>query len=201
MRRPVDVLAQGQCPLPISDYPTILLAHGGGGRLTQMLIERLVLPAFANPALETLHDGARPEVNGVSLAFSTDAFVVSPLFFPGGDIGSLAVHGTVNDLAMCGARPLHLAVSFILEEGLAMDVLWRIVQSMQQAAQAVGVPIATGDTKVVERGKGDGVFITTTGMGLIPAGIDIAPRRAGQATWCSSVAPSPCMASPLCLYA
>jgi hydrogenase expression/formation protein HypE len=142
-----------------------------------MLIERLFLQAFANPALESLHDGARLEVNGTSLAFSTDSFVVSPLFFPGGDIGSLAVHGTINDLAMCGARPLSLAAGFILEEGLPMEDLWRVVQSMQQAAEAVGVPIVTGDTKVVDRGKGDGMFINTTGLGIIPQGVHISPHR------------------------
>ena len=178
MSQPVEGLASLQCPLPLSDYPTVLLAHGGGGRLTQRLIEDLLLPAFANPALTPLHDGARLEVNGAALALTTDAFVISPLFFPGGDIGALAVHGTVNDLAMCGARPLSLAASFILEEGLPMPDLWRIVQSMQQAARAVGAPIVTGDTKVVDRGKGDGMFITTTGLGLIPAGVQIAPQRA-----------------------
>jgi hydrogenase expression/formation protein HypE len=143
-----------------------------------MLIERMFLHAFDNPALEPLHDGARVEVNGTSLAFSTDSFVVSPLFFPGGDIGSLAVHGTINDLAMCGAQPLGLSAGFILEEGLAMEELWHIVQSMQQAARAVDVPIVTGDTKVVDRGKGDGVFINTTGLGLIPAGVQVSPHRA-----------------------
>ncbi|MFQ5596398.1 MAG: hydrogenase expression/formation protein HypE, partial [Anaerolineae bacterium] len=167
-----------QCPIPISDYPTVLLAHGGGGRLTQMLIERMFLPAFDNPTLETLHDGAILNVNGARLAFSTDSFVISPLFFPGGDIGSLAVHGTVNDLAMCGARPLSLSAGLILEEGLPMDDLWRIVQSMQQAVQATGVSLVTGDTKVVDRGKGDGVFINTTGIGLIPNGVNVSPRRA-----------------------
>jgi len=171
-------LAGLQCPIPISDYPHVLLAHGGGGRLTQMLIERMFLPAFANPALEALHDGALLEVNGARLAFTTDSFVVSPLFFPGGDIGSLAVHGTVNDLAMCGARPLGLAAGFILEEGLPMEDLWRVVRSLQGAAQAVGVPIVTGDTKVVDRGKGDGIFINTTGLGIVPPGVHISPRRA-----------------------
>jgi hydrogenase expression/formation protein HypE len=138
----------------------------------------MFVPAFANPALELLHDGARLEVNGTSLAFSTDSFVVSPLFFPGGDIGSLAIHGTVNDLAMCGARPLSLSTAFILEEGLAMEELWRVVQSMQQAAHAVGVPVVTGDTKVVDRDKGDGMFITTTGLGIIPPGVSVSPRYA-----------------------
>jgi hydrogenase expression/formation protein HypE len=167
-----------QCPIPISDYPTVLLAHGGGGRLTQMLIERMFLPAFDNPVLDNLHDGAVLEVEGTRLALSTDSFVISPLFFPGGDIGSLAVHGTVNDVAMCGARPLSLSAGFILEEGLPMEDLWRVVRSMQEAAHAAGVSIVTGDTKVVERGKGDGVFINTTGLGVIPSGVQVSPRRA-----------------------
>ncbi|MGQ9501357.1 MAG: hydrogenase expression/formation protein HypE [Anaerolineae bacterium] len=167
-----------QCPIPISDYPVVTLAHGGGGRLSQMLIEHMFAAAFANPALEVLHDGAILELNGARLAFSTDSFTVSPLFFPGGDIGSLAVHGTVNDLAMCGARPLALSAGFILEEGLPMEDLWHIVLSMQRAAAEVGVPIVTGDTKVVERGKGDGLFINTTGLGIIPPGVHIAPQRA-----------------------
>ncbi|MEJ5198604.1 MAG: hydrogenase expression/formation protein HypE [Anaerolineae bacterium] len=189
-----------QCPIPISDYPTVTLAHGGGGKLSQMLIERMFVPAFANPALATLHDGAilplddleagswKLETGALSLggrrsavgrlAFSTDSYVISPRFFPGGDIGSLAVHGTVNDLAMCGARPLYLSAGFILEEGLLMEELWRIVQSMAAAARAAGVHIVTGDTKVVERGKGDGLFINTAGVGVIPPGVQIAPQRA-----------------------
>ena len=167
-----------QCPIPLSDYPAVTMAHGGGGRLTQMLIERMFVPAFKNPTLETLHDGAILKVPAGRVAFSTDSFVVSPLFFPGGDIGSLAVNGTVNDLAMCGAQPLALSCGLILEEGLPMQDLWRVVQSMQQAAAHVGVSIVTGDTKVVDRGKGDGVFINTTGIGVIGRGVNVAPRRA-----------------------
>ncbi len=175
-----------QCPIPISDYPTITLAHGGGGRLTQMLIERMFAPAFANPALQTLHDGAVLPLDSaicnlqsaIRLAFSTDSYVITPRFFPGGDIGSLAVHGTVNDLAMCGAQPIALSAGFILEEGLPMEELWRIVQSMSAAAKTVGVPVVTGDTKVVDRGKGDGIFINTAGIGIIPPGVEIAPTRA-----------------------
>jgi len=143
-----------------------------------MLIERMFLPAFHNPALETLHDGAVLDVEGVRLAFTTDSFVVSPLFFPGGDIGELAVNGTVNDLAMCGARPLYLSLGLILEEGFPMEDLWRVVRSIQEAAQEAEVEVATGDTKVVDRGKGDGVFINTTGLGLIPPGIHVSPQRA-----------------------
>jgi hydrogenase expression/formation protein HypE len=168
-----------QCPIPISEYPTVTLAHGGGGRLTQMLVERMFLPAFGNQTLEALHDGAILGLEQAGrVAFTTDSFVISPRFFPGGDIGSLAVHGTVNDLAMCGAQPLALAAGFILEEGLPMDELWRIVQSLAEAARGVGAPVATGDTKVVDRGKGDGIYINTTGIGVIPEGVVISPLRA-----------------------
>ncbi len=167
------------CPVPLGDYPHVLLAHGGGGRLSQRLIDQLFVPFFDNPALSELHDGAVLDVGGRKLAFSTDSFVVKPLFFPGGDIGSLAVHGTVNDLAMCGARPLALSAGLILEEGLPMEDLRRIVASMRSAAKRVGVPIVTGDTKVVDRGKGDGVFVNVTGVGLVRDGIEISPRRAG----------------------
>lgn len=176
--QPFDPMGGLQCPIPISDYPHILLAHGGGGRLTQMLIERLFVPTFAHAAPATLHDGALLAIGGARVAFSSDSFVISPRKFPGGDIGSLAVHGTVNDLAMCGAQPLALSAGFILEEGLPMAELWEIVQSMQRAADAVGVPVVTGDTKVVDRGKGDGVYINTTGIGLVPPGVVISPTRA-----------------------
>ena len=166
------------CPLPIAHYKQVLLAHGGGGRLTHELIEKLIMPEFRNPGLEQRHDGAMLAVGAERLAFSTDGYVVKPLFFPGGDIGDLAVNGTVNDLAMCGARPIYLSSALIIEEGLAMDDLCRIVHSMQRAARAAGVTIVTGDTKVVDRGKGDGIFVTTSGIGIIPAGIDIHPRHA-----------------------
>ncbi len=136
------------------------------------------MPSFDNALLRELHDGAVLDVGGKKLAFSTDSFVVKPLFFPGGDIGSLAVYGTVNDLAMCGAKPLALSAGLILEEGLPMDDLRRIVDSMRNAAKGVGVPIVTGDTKVVDRGKGDGVFVNVTGIGLVREGIEISPRRA-----------------------
>jgi hydrogenase expression/formation protein HypE len=171
------------CPLPIANYPTVLLAHGGGGRLMQQLLDRMFLPAFRNPALDQAHDGARLEVGGTRLAFSTDSYVVRPLFFPGGDIGSLAINGTVNDLAMCGARPRWLSAGFILEEGLPMETLWRVVQSMRQAAQTAGVELVTGDTKVVDQGKGDGLFLNTAGIGVIEHPLTIAPSqvRAGDA--------------------
>ncbi len=172
-------IAQGLvCPLPFSEHAEIKLGHGSGGRMTQRLIDEVFAPAFSNPALDLMHDGAILAVGGARLAVSTDSYVVSPLFFPGGDIGSLAVHGTVNDLAMCGARPIALTAGFILEEGLAMETLWRIVQSMKGAAAEVPVPIVTGDTKVVERGKGDGLYINTVGIGLVPDGVKIDPRRA-----------------------
>ena len=169
----------GTCPLPLADYPTVQLAHGGGGRLSQILIEKLFLGAFRNPVLEELGDGAVLELaGGGRLAFSTDTFVVRPLFFPGGDIGSLAIHGTVNDVAMCGARPLALSAGFVLEEGFSMEKLWTIVSSMKRAAEEAGVPLVTGDTKVVDRGKGDGVYVNTSGIGLVPEGVDVAPARA-----------------------
>lgn len=167
-----------QCPIPISQYPTITMAHGGGGRLTHMLIESMFVPTFAYTFPEMLHDGTWLQIDGSRIAFTTDSYTISPLCFPGGTIGSLAVHGTVNDLAMCGAQPLALSASFILEEGLPMETLWHIVQTMQQAAKAVRVPIVTGDTKVVERNKCDGIFINTTGVGYIDDDTYIAPNRA-----------------------
>ncbi|MCC6630006.1 MAG: hydrogenase expression/formation protein HypE [Chloroflexi bacterium] len=166
------------CPAPLRDYPQVLLAHGGGGRLMHHLLAQLVLPAFdgpANPALAERHDGARLALGGARLAFTTDGYVVHPLIFPGGDIGSLAVNGTINDLAMCGARPLALSASLILEEGLPMATLARVLASMRQAADAAGVAIVTGDTKVVDRGKGDGLYISTAGIGIIEHEQVIAP--------------------------
>jgi hydrogenase expression/formation protein HypE len=163
-------------------YPHVLLAHGGGGRLTHQLIEGMFLPTLGNALLETRHDGTVIDVTDGThqsrprLAFTTDSYVVRPLFFPGGDIGTLAVNGTVNDLAMCGARPLYLSVALIIEEGLPMETLWRVVQSMHRAAEVAQVQFATGDTKVVEKGKGDGLFINTTGLGLVSHRHDIAPH-------------------------
>ncbi len=165
------------CPVPISQYPNVLMAHGGGGRLMQQLIETVFLPAFGNAALAVRHDSSVLEAGGARLAMTTDSYVVRPLFFPGGDIGSLAVHGTVNDLAMSGARPVGLSAGFIIEEGLPMGTLARVVESMARAAREVGVPIVTGDTKVVDKGKGDGVFINTAGIGLVEHGLEIAPAR------------------------
>ncbi len=165
------------CPVPISDYPQILMAHGGGGKLTHQLIETLFLPLFSNPALEARHDGAVVEAGSARLAFSTDSYVVRPLFFPGGNIGELAVYGTVNDLAMCGAKPQYLSAGFILEEGLPMETLRRIVQSMKAAADRAGVHLVTGDTKVVDKGKGDGIYINTAGIGLVEPGRSVGPHR------------------------
>ncbi|MEI8372680.1 MAG: hydrogenase expression/formation protein HypE [Planctomycetota bacterium] len=166
------------CPLPIIEHATVQLAHGGGGRFMRNLIEGLFRPAFAgNGPQSPAHDSTVVEIAGGRLAMTTDSFVVQPLFFPGGDIGKLAIYGTVNDLAMSGAKPLYLSAGFILEEGLPMDTLRRVVDSMCMACREVGVRIITGDTKVVDRGKGDGIFINTTGVGLVPSGIDIAPQR------------------------
>jgi hydrogenase expression/formation protein HypE len=155
------------CPTPVFDHTKIQLGHGSGGKLSSELVNKLFLPAFRNDYLARLDDQAVFELNGMRIAFTTDAFVVTPLFFPGGDIGKLAVNGTVNDLAMSGARPLYIAAAFILEEGLELDELSRIVNSMRQAAVEAGVQVITGDTKVVERGKGDKMFITTTGVGIL----------------------------------
>ncbi len=168
----------GSCPLPIFDHQQIVLGHGSGGKLTADLIDQVFLPAFKNPILNKLDDQAVVTVGGARLAFTTDSFVVTPIFFPGGDIGRLAVNGTVNDLAMSGARPLYLSAAFILEEGLAVDDLRRVVESMRAAAAEAGVEFVTGDTKVVNRGKGDQVFITTTGIGVIEGGVNISADRA-----------------------
>ena len=170
------------CPIPITRYPEVQLAHGGGGRLTDQLIEEMFQPAFGNPALSARHDGARLDFGAMQLAFSTDSYVVKPLFFPGGDIGTLAVNGTVNDLSMCGATPRFLSCGFIIEEGLPMETLWRVVSSMRQAADEAGVAIVTGDTKVVDRGKGDGIYVNTSGVGVIEHAGVIAPKsvRAGD---------------------
>jgi len=154
-----------------------LLAHGGGGRLMQRLIEELFLPAFGSRPLAQQHDGALLQFGEARLAFTTDSFVVKPLFFPGGSIGTLAINGTVNDLAMCGARPLYLSAGFILEEGLPMATLAQVAAEMQAEAKSAGVALVTGDTKVVDRGKGDGVFINTAGIGLVEHQREISPKR------------------------
>jgi len=181
------------CPVPLSDHATVQMAHGGGGRLMRNLIESMFLPAFGAAKSPLLpgegqgegerclpsppHDAAVLPTAGARLAFTTDSFVVHPLFFPGGDIGTLAICGTVNDLAMAGAKPAYLSAGFILEEGLPMETLRRVVASMAQTARAAGVRIVTGDTKVVDRGKADGIFINTAGIGWVSEGVDISPGR------------------------
>lgn len=173
----------GLCPLPISDHPTIQLAHGGGGRLMQRLIDDLFLTTFQGTARAPAHDATAFMIDGARLAFTTDAYVVRPLFFPGGNIGDLAINGTVNDLAMCGARPLHLSAAFILEEGFSTEALARIAKTMRLAADVAGVGIITGDTKVVDKGHGDGLYITTAGVGRIEATQPVGPAaiRPGDA--------------------
>ena len=166
------------CPTPLPARDTVLLGHGSGGKLSAELVRSIFLPAFQNPALAKLNDQAVLNVNGTRLAFTTDSFVVKPLFFPGGNIGSLAVHGTVNDLAMGGARPLFLSVGFILEEGFSLSELRRVVESLSSAAADAGVQVVTGDTKVVEKGSGDQLFINTTGIGLVPDGLELSAERA-----------------------
>ncbi|MGH9512676.1 MAG: hydrogenase expression/formation protein HypE [Terriglobales bacterium] len=173
-----STLVFGSCPIPIFEHKNIVLGHGSGGKLTAELIDKIFLPAFANPILDKLDDQAVLQINGSRLAFTTDSFVVTPIFFPGGDIGRLAVNGTVNDLAMSGARPLYLAAAFILEEGLPSDELRRVVESMRDAAQEAAVQLVTGDTKVVNRGKGDKIFITTTGIGVVEGRVNISADRA-----------------------
>ncbi len=180
---PGSVTPSLACPVSLGRPQEIQVAHGGGGRLTQELLDRVFLPAFGGAAVGARHDGAvlAPPA-GARLAFTTDSHVVSPLFFRGGDIGALAVHGTCNDLAMCGARPRWLSVGFVLEEGLPMATLERVVASMAEAARSVGVEIVTGDTKVVERGKGDGLYVTTSGLGVMESSAPISPAsvRAGD---------------------
>jgi hydrogenase expression/formation protein HypE len=163
------------CPMPLPAEDQVLLAHGGGGKLTNQLIEKIFLPAFSNAALAARHDGAVVDVGGARMAFTTDSYVVRPLIFPGGNIGDLAVYGTVNDLAMCGARPLYLSAGFILEEGLSMDTLRTVVASMSKAAERSRVTLVAGDTKVVDKGKGDGMFITTAGIGVVESATQIGP--------------------------
>lgn len=174
MTDPVSI----QCPRPKNDYPRVVMAHGGGGRMTQELLEQIFLRSFDNAALNEREDAALlPPMHG-RLAFSTDAYVVQPLFFPGGCIGDLAIHGTVNDLAMRGAKPLAISAAFILEEGLDIETLQRIVDAMAAAAKRVGVSVVTGDTKVVEKGHGDGCYIATSGIGEVRNGIDLSIRYA-----------------------
>jgi hydrogenase expression/formation protein HypE len=166
------------CPAPLPTQDKVLLGHGSGGRLSAELLQKVFLPALQNPALSSLNDQALVGVDGVRLAFTTDSFVVKPLFFPGGDIGSLAVNGTINDLAVGGAEPMFLSVGFILEEGLPLATLQKVVESLSRAAQEAGVAVVTGDTKVVEKGKGDGLFINTSGIGRVLSGINLSADQA-----------------------
>lgn len=183
MRRSPLADLGASCPVPVSRYDRVVVGHGGGGRLTADLLAEVFLPAFGNATLDALEDQATvPIANAGRIAMTTDAFVVQPIFFPGGDIGRLAVHGTVNDLAVGGATPLVLAAAFILEEGFAMDSLRRVVDSMRAACAEANVQIVTGDTKVVERGKGDSIFVVTTGVGIVPDGrsLSVASARQGD---------------------
>ena len=165
------------CPVPLRDSPTIVMGHGGGGQMSAELVEHLFVPAFG-PSPTGLADSAVIELGGARIAFSTDTFVVQPLFFPGGSIGDLAVNGTVNDLAMSGAIPAHLSCGFVLEEGTELGVVGRVATDMGAAARAAGVTIVTGDTKVVDSGHGDQVYVNTAGVGVVPSGVDIRPDRA-----------------------
>lgn len=168
---------QLSCPIPKSEYDKVLIAHGGGGTLTHQLISKIFLNQFGNEYLNKLHDGAILEINGTKFAFTTDSYVVSPIFFSGGNIGELAINGTVNDLTCCGAKPLFISVGFIIEEGFEIEDLWKIVLSMREAAEKANVLIVTGDTKVVEKGKGDKIFINTSGIGIVYDGLEISPEK------------------------
>ncbi len=166
------------CPVPLKNYPTIVMGHGAGGKMMNDLIRHLFAAEFQNDLLGQLADATVIDPGAGRLAFTTDSFVVSPLSFPGGDIGELAVNGTVNDLAMSGATPLYLSAGFILEEGLPMDTLGGLCASMARACRLAGVQIATGDTKVVNKGHGDGIYINTSGIGRVPEGVHIGPTKA-----------------------
>jgi hydrogenase expression/formation protein HypE len=167
-----------QCPSPGSKDERIVLGHGSGGRLTADLVRNVFLPCLSNPVIDRLNDSAEVNVGGNRMVFTTDSFVVNPLRFPGGDIGSLAVNGTINDLAVVGAQPVALAAAFILEEGFSIHQLTEIMQSMREASRQAGVPVVAADTKVVERGKADGMFITTSGIGLVAEHLQLGPERA-----------------------
>ncbi|WP_431949053.1 hydrogenase expression/formation protein HypE [Actinacidiphila sp. bgisy167] len=166
------------CPVPLRDQPRVVMGHGGGGVLSAELVRHVFAPAFGGEALSALADSATVTLGGARIAFSTDSYVVRPLFFPGGSIGDLAVNGTVNDLAMSGARAAFLSCGFILEEGVEMPVVARVAEALGAAARTAGVEVVTGDTKVVEAGHGDGLYINTAGIGLVPEGVDIRPQRA-----------------------
>lgn len=168
---------QMECPIPKSEYPFITMAHGSGGKLMHQLISKIFITAFGDMGIQAEHDGAVLDQLDGKLVMTTDSYVVNPIFFPGGNIGTLAVYGTVNDLAMCGARPMYISAGFILEEGLPITTLWEVALSMRHAAEAANIKIVTGDTKVVDKGKGDGIYINTAGVGELKQGIQIAPSN------------------------
>ncbi len=168
------------CPIPLNEYDKVLLAHGGGGKLSNQLIDKMFFSQLGNEYLSAAHDGAVIEAGNRRLAFSTDSYIVQPIFFPGGNIGELAVNGTVNDLSCCGAEPQFLSLALIIEEGFPMDDLWKIVLSIRESCEKAGVKIVTGDTKVVEKGKGDKIFINTSGIGLVREGVNISPAHAQE---------------------
>lgn len=172
-----NIIDDLSCPLPINDYDAVTIAHGGGGKLMNNLIEKMFIHYLSNHLIDEKHDGAVFETEGHRLAFSTDSYVVNPVFFPGGDIGELAVYGTVNDLAMCGAKPLYMSLGLILEEGFLLKDLEKIIISIKNACEKTGVKIITGDTKVVDKGKGDKIFINTSGIGIVKEGINISPSN------------------------
>ncbi|WP_284059232.1 hydrogenase expression/formation protein HypE [Streptomyces sp. AS02] len=165
------------CPAPLRDRPRVVMGHGGGGALSAELVQQIFAPAYGGEALSQMGDAAVLSLGGARLAFSTDSYVVRPLFFPGGSIGDLAVNGTVNDLAMSGARAAYLSCGFILEEGVELDTVTRVAEALGAAARTAGVEVATGDTKVVEAGHGDGIYLNTAGIGVVPAGVDLRPQR------------------------
>jgi hydrogenase expression/formation protein HypE len=172
-----NILEKMTCPLPFSDYDAVTMAHGGGGKLMNNLIEKMFMHYLSNNMINEKHDGAVFKIEGHKLAFTTDSYVVNPIFFPGGDIGELAVYGTVNDLAMCGAKSLYLSLGLILEEGFLIKDLEKIIISIKNACEKTGVKIITGDTKVVDKGKGDGIFINTSGIGIVKDDINISPSN------------------------
>jgi hydrogenase expression/formation protein HypE len=165
------------CPVPLHGHKTIQMAHGGGGKLMHDLINKVFIPNFDKNGTNIEHDGAVFDIGDSKLAFTTDSYVIDPLFFPGGNIGELSVYGTVNDLAMCGAKPLYISCALIIEEGFPVETLEKIIGSMKYAADKAGVQIITGDTKVVDKGKGDGIFINTAGIGLVEKNVNISPAN------------------------
>jgi len=177
MEEEKNILEKLSCPLPIADYDTVTMAHGGGGKMMNNLIEKMFMHYLSNTMINEKHDGAVFTAEGHKFAFTTDSYVVNPVFFPGGNIGELAVYGTVNDLSMCGAKPIYLSLGLILEEGFLIKDLEKIIISIKNACEKSGVKIITGDTKVVDKGKGDGIFINTAGIGIVRDDINISPSQ------------------------